>query len=242
MLGLYASDDLFMKVAYSPIYNYELPNGHRFPMIKYELLPQQLVLEGVIEVTDLFEPDLLDEETVLLTHTEKYWSKLQSLQLTRKEVRDIGFPVREDLIFRGRHIASGTIQCAIHALENKIALNIAGGTHHAYADRGEGFCIFNDFAIASNHLIQNGIVHKILIIDLDVHQGNGTAHIFQDRQEVFTLSVHGARNYPLRKEHSDLDIGLKDKTGDQEYLDIIKKYIPRTIDQFKPDLIFYLAE
>ena len=230
-----------MKVAFSPVYKYELPEGHRFPMIKYELLPQQLLLEGVIEQKDLFTPGYLTKESFLLTHTLEYWNKLSSLDLSRREIRDIGFPVRKELIDRGRYIARGTIECALYALEDHIALNIAGGTHHAYADRGEGFCIYNDFAIAARYLLHHMYVNKILVIDLDVHQGNGTAQIFKNQEQVFTCSVHGEKNYPLRKEKSDLDIGLKDKVQDDEYLEVIRSLIPRLIDLVKPDIIFYLA-
>ncbi len=230
-----------MKVAYAPIYNYQLPLGHRFPMEKYELLPQQLLREGIMEQNDFFEPGLLDEEVILMTHTQAYWHKLQTLSLTKKEIRDIGFPVRPELIHRGRYIAQGTIDCALHAMDDGVALNIAGGTHHAFADRGGGFCIYNDFAIAANYLIHKNIVKKILIFDLDVHQGDGTAAIFKDEPRVFTCSIHGEKNYPLRKEKSDLDIGLPDRTGDENYLKVIKDSLPKLINSVKPDLIFYLA-
>ena len=160
-----------MKVAFSPVYKYELPEGHRFPMIKYELLPQQLLLEGIVEESDFFSPGFLTKYEFLLTHTTDYWQKLMDLDFSRKEVRNIGFPVRADLIDRGRYIARGTIECALLALENHIALNIAGGTHHAYADRGEGFCIYNDFAIAANYMLHHEYVNQVLIVDLDVHQG-----------------------------------------------------------------------
>lgn len=231
-----------MKIAFSPIYKYQLPEGHRFPMDKYELLPQQLLLENVVEEVDFFHPRACTDEMILRTHSREYLEKLMHLTLSRKEERKIGFPVRADLITRGRHIAHGTYECAIHALANQsVALNIAGGTHHAYADRGEGFCIFNDFAIAANQLLFEKKVGRILIIDLDVHQGNGTAHIFKNRPEVFTFSVHGFHNYPHLKEKSDLDISLPNKTEDKEYLDTIHKNIPILIRDFEPDIIFYLA-
>ena len=145
------------------------------------------------------------------------------------------------LIERGRHIAHGTIECALYAQQHGVALNIAGGTHHAFADRGEGFCVFNDFAIAAHHLLSHGLAEQILIVDLDVHQGNGTAKIFQDNSKVFTFSMHGARNYPLRKEQSDLDIGLPDKIEDGPYLKQLREHLPRLIDEVQPDFIFYLA-
>lgn len=230
-----------MKVAYAPIYKYELPEGHRFPMVKYELLPQQLLHEGVITVEDFMEPSMLSEKDLLLTHTAEYWRKLQTLNLTRKEIRDIGFPVRAELVHRGRFIAQGTIDCCYEALANGVALNIAGGTHHAYADRGGGFCVFNDFAIAANHLLSQRLVERILIFDLDVHQGDGTAYIFRDNPQVFTCSIHGEKNYPLRKEKSDLDVGLPDKTNDEIYLQTVKQTLPHLIHSFRPDLILYLA-
>ena len=210
-------------------------------MIKYELLPEQLIYEGTISESNLFNPSYLSEEDLLEVHTADYWNKLQSLTLSRKEIRDIGFPVTEQLVHRGRFIARGTIECALLARKYGVAMNIAGGTHHAYAHRGEGFCVFNDFAIASRYLLKNHLAKKILIVDLDVHQGNGTAHIFRNEDRVFTFSMHGARNYPLRKERSDLDIGLADKTGDDLYLNLLERNLPGLIDVVQPDFAFYLA-
>ncbi|MCB0636952.1 MAG: histone deacetylase [Lewinella sp.] len=230
-----------VKIAFSPIYTYQLPPGHRFPMVKYDLLPEQLLYEGTITEDQFFAPDRLHEDVLLLTHTSHYWQKLKDQTLTRKEERAIGFPMRPELVNRGRYIAQGTIQCARFAREHGVALNIAGGTHHAFADRGEGFCVFNDIAIAANHLIHEGEARQILIIDLDVHQGNGTARIFKDRPEVFTFSMHGARNYPLRKEHSDLDIPLPDGTGDEAYLQVLREQLPQLLDEVQPDLAFYLS-
>ena len=230
-----------LKIAYSPIYKYQLPNGHRFPMIKYELIPEQLLYEGTVTEDHFFHPPALTEETILLTHTKEYWNKLLKQELTRQEVRAIGFPMSEALVQRGRHIANGTLQCAYFAQEHGVAMNVAGGTHHSYAHRGEGFCVFNDIAIASNYLLHHKEVNKILVVDLDVHQGNGTAHIFRNEPRVFTFSMHGAKNYPLRKEASDLDIGLPDRTEDQVYLTILRNTLPALIDQVQPDLIFYLS-
>lgn len=228
-----------LKIAWSPIYKYELPEGHRFPMLKYELLPEQLLYEGTATSANFFHPDPLPEAVALRTHTKEYWEKLTSVRLTEREIRAIGFPVNEKFVERGRHIANGTIQCALFALQNGCALNVAGGTHHAFADRGEGFCCFNDQAVAANYLLDNDLAKKILIVDLDVHQGNGTAHIFRHEPRVFTFSMHGERNYPLRKEKSDLDIGLPDGTGDAPYLKILKENLPRIAGEFQPDFIFY---
>ena len=210
-------------------------------MEKYELLPEQLLFEGTVTKENFFTPGKMQEDMILRTHTPEYWDKLKSLQLTRKEMRKIGFPVRKDLVERGRFIAYGTFQCALYALEFGISMNVAGGTHHAYHDHGEGFCVFNDFALAANELLHQKIVQQILIIDLDVHQGNGTAHIFRNESSVFTFSMHGAKNYPVRKEESDLDIGLEDGTKDEEYLEIVNEVVPGLLERVKPDLVFYLA-
>ncbi len=231
-----------MKVAYSPIYSYQkLPEGHRFPMEKYDLLPQQLMHEGTLDSSDFFHPKPLTEEQILRTHSLEYWEKLKTGSLSRAEIRALGFPFHETLVTRGRHISGGTLECAYHALAEGISLNIAGGTHHAFTDRGEGFCMFNDFAIASNELLYTGAVSQIMIIDLDVHQGNGTAKLFENEPRVFTMSVHGAHNYPLKKEKSDLDIGVADGIDDATYLEIIQTSIPEILDNVNPDLVFYLS-
>lgn len=230
-----------LKIAYSPIYVYQLPKGHRFPMSKYELIPQQLLHEGTVEEANFFHPPKLKDENILLTHSTQYLNKLNELSLSRREIRDIGFPVRSDLIERGKHIAQGTIDCAMYALSHGIAMNVAGGTHHAFTDHGEGFCIFNDFAIAANYLLHHQIVSKVLIVDLDVHQGNGTAKIFESDPRVYTWSVHGDRNYPLRKMVSDLDSPLPDGTADDMYLSLIREKLPELIDTVQPDLVLYLA-
>ena len=230
-----------IKIAWSEVYRYQLPEGHRFPMEKYVLLPEQLKYEGTFDNENFFEPSILALEDILLTHTAEYWDKLENLMLSKREIRDIGFPVNKKLIYRGRIISQGTIECALFALENGVALNIAGGTHHAYADRGEGFCVLNDFAIASNYLLKNKLCKQILIVDLDVHQGNGNAKIFENDTRVFTFSMHGEKNYPLRKEKSDLDIGLKDGTNDDSYLNILTETLPQLINKIKPDIIFYLS-
>lgn len=230
-----------LKIAYSPVYKYSLPNGHRFPMEKYELVPEQLLYEGTITREQFFHPDRLSEEEITLTHTSEYLDKLLYQNLSSKEIRRIGFPMRPALIDRGRYISMGTYQCALYAREFGISMNIAGGTHHAYADHGEGFCIFNDIAIASNLLIRDDPDTRILIIDLDVHQGNGTADIFKNDDRVFTFSVHGKNNYPHRKEKSDWDIPLSDGTGDREYLQVLQNALWQLHTIVKPDIIFYLS-
>ena len=228
-----------LKIAWSPIYKYELPEGHRFPMAKYELLPEQLLYEGTVSEEHFFHPKQLDAPVALLTHTVDWWTRMNAVQLSPQEIRAIGFPVNEKFVQRGRHILHGTLECAHFALQYGCAMNIAGGTHHAFADRGEGFCCFNDQAVAANYLLNKQLASKILVIDLDVHQGNGTASIFRDESRVFTFSMHGERNYPLRKEQSDLDIGLPDGMMDAAYLQILRETLPRLYDDFQPDFVFY---
>lgn len=230
-----------LRVAYSPIYRYPLPKGHRFPMEKYELLPEQLLYEGSLVEWNFFQPYRLSDQQLLSVHTKEYLSKMKNLEFTRKEVKKIGFPMTRELIERGRYIAAGSYQCATFALEHGISLNIAGGTHHAYADHGEGFCIYNDFALAAHLLLNGSKVNRILILDLDVHQGNGTAHIFRDDERVFTFSMHGERNYPLHKEQSDMDIPLMDGTGDDEYLDVLARSLEFLFTNVQFDIVLYLA-
>ncbi len=211
-------------------------------MDKYTLLPEQLLYEGTITEDNFFAPQPLAEEAILRTHTPEYWEKLKTNSLSVKEARAIGFPMREALISRGRVIAQGTLDCARLALNGAgVALNIAGGTHHSFADRGEGFCVFNDIAIAANELLFTGEIQKVMVIDLDVHQGNGTAHIFANEPRVFTLSFHGAKNYPNRKPPSDLDVGFPDGTTDKDYLETLYKMLPDLLDAELPDLVFFLS-
>ncbi len=230
-----------LKIACSPIYNHPLQAGHRFPMLKYELIPAQLLHEGLIGEENLFSPGDLSEEIILWTHDKNYWQQLRDLTLPAKEQRRTGFPLSATLIERETCIAKGTIDGCLYAREYGVAFNVAGGTHHAGTNWGEGFCLLNDQAIAANYLLYKGLATSILIIDLDVHQGNGTAQIFENSPNVFTFSMHGANNFPFRKEQSDLDIALPDGVGDGEYLHLLKTTLPRLIDQQKPDFIFYLA-
>ncbi len=232
---------VMLKIAYSTIYKYELPEKHRFPMIKYELIPEQLLYEGTITEANFFHPEALTEEVILWTHEVDYWQKLKTQSLTKKEIRAIGFPMSEILVRRGTHISQGTIDCALYAQQYGVAMNVAGGTHHSFTYKGEGFCLLNDIGIAANYLLKKKLVQQILVIDLDVHQGNGTAQIFQQEERVFTFSMHGAKNYPGRKEQSDLDIGLPDKTEDDHYLKVLKNSLPRLLDEVQPDFIFYLS-
>ena len=210
-------------------------------MEKYELLPQQLLLEGTIMKEDFFTPETIPLEYVYRVHDPSYVKKLINLQLTQSEIRRIGFPLSKSLINREFLIAGGTLMGAEKALDSGIAMNIAGGTHHAYPDRGEAFCLLNDQAIAAKFLLDTKKVKKILILDLDVHQGNGTAFIFKNNPYVFTCSVHGSKNYPFKKEISDLDIPIEDQCRDTVYLNIIKELLPKLYDKVRPDFIFYLS-
>lgn len=233
--------DKKLHIAYDPIYAHLLPEGHRFPMLKYELIPRQLLYEGVITEDALFSPRPCAGDIVLLTHDKGYVDKLKRQTLSAKEQRHIGFPQSPELTLREFIITQGTIDCCRYAMENGIALNVAGGTHHAFADRGEGFCLLNDFAVAANYLLQQKLAAKILIIDLDVHQGNGTAKLFEGNEAVFTFSVHGRNNYPFHKEKSDLDIELEDGTTDDVYLQKLNDALPSLLKTFKPDFAFYLS-
>lgn len=210
-------------------------------MLKYELIPEQLLHEGLITPDNLFSPDVLDEIVILWTHDKNYWEQLRDLALPLKEQRRIGFPLSARLVEREIRIAKGTIDGCHFAFDHGIAFNIAGGTHHAGTNWGEGFCLLNDQAIAANYLLNNDLASSILIIDLDVHQGNGTAQIFENNNAVFTFSMHGANNFPYRKEKSDLDIPLKDGTDAEVYLGLLKVTLPGLIEKQKPDFIFYLS-
>jgi acetoin utilization deacetylase AcuC-like enzyme len=228
-------------IAYHPIYKHPLPEGHRFPMVKYELLPQQLLHEGTAAEADFFSPGMPDLAHILAVHYKGYVDDLLSLTLDPRAARKTGFPLSAELVERELRIAQGTITGAEMALQTGIAFNIAGGTHHAYSTHGEAFCLLNDQAIAARYLIGNNLAKKILVVDLDVHQGNGTAEIFTNDNRVFTFSMHGQTNYPFKKEVSDLDIALKDGTDDSEYLALLEETLPKLIDAQKPDFIFYLS-
>lgn len=228
-----------LKIAYSDIYHHPLPPGHRFPMEKYSLIPEQLIHEGTCTEQNFFAPNKLSQDQVLRTHDLEYWEKLVRLNLSRQEERKTGFPLSAELVEREITICHGSIQNAQYALEFGVSMNIAGGTHHAYADRGEGFCLLNDIAIASHWLLDHTEVGKILVVDLDVHQGNGTASIMANEERVFTFSMHGANNYPLHKEKSNLDIALPDAIDDKSYLNILKEKLPELIEAQEPDFIFF---
>ncbi len=210
-------------------------------MLKYELIPEQLLHEGIIDKGDLHSPDPVNEAIIVRTHQKDYWERMRDLKLNPAEITRIGFPLTQQLVERETRIAQGTINGSLHAIEHKIAFNVAGGTHHAGSDWGEGFCLLNDQAIAANYLLDRGLVNRILIIDLDVHQGNGTAQIFANEDRVFTFSMHAESNFPFRKERSDLDLGLEDGTDGAEYLTHVVTHVPALISDFEPDFIFYLS-
>jgi len=228
-----------IRVAWNEQYAHPLPESHRFPMEKYQLVPEQLAHEGTVEASAFFSPEPLSEAQILKVHDAEYWRRLKGLELSRQEERRTGFPHSNALIEREVLIMGGTLQCARYALQDGVALNVAGGTHHAYADRGEGFCLLNDMALAAQVLIDEGAIQRALVVDLDVHQGNGTAKIFEGRSEVFTFSMHGASNYTMHKELSDLDVPLDDGTDDRTYLKLLREHLPRIMDQTEPDLVLY---
>jgi acetoin utilization deacetylase AcuC-like enzyme len=229
-----------LKIAFDPQFIHPLPEGHRFPMEKYDLLPRQLLYEGTVAPDDFFTPGILTREHAQLVHDPAYLDRLLGLELTPLEQRVTGFPHSEALIQRELNIMEGTRACAEWAMQSGGAgMNIAGGTHHAFADRGEGFCLLNDQAIAAAWLLEQALVEQVLIIDLDVHQGNGTAAIFAHDERVFTFSMHGAHNYPLHKEHSTLDVGLPDGIEDKEYLYLLAEYLDYVLTNFKPGFVFY---
>jgi acetoin utilization deacetylase AcuC-like enzyme len=208
-------------------------------MEKYDLLPKQLIHEGTVHESDFFEPELLSQENLLAVHCPNYWERLRNLQITDREQRVSGFVHSKELIEREITIMEGTRKAAEIAIENGIGFNIAGGTHHAFYDRGEGFCLLNDQVIASNWLLRNTQIQKILIVDLDVHQGNGTAQLLEKEDRAFTFSMHGENNYPMQKEKSDWDVPLKDGISDKEYLYLLESNLDSIISKFTPDFIFY---
>ena len=230
-----------LKIAYSESYNHDLGKNHRFPMVKYDLIPRKLVSDKVCKQTNFFDPKELDLSSIFSTHNTGYFKNLINLTLSKNETRSIGFPLTLELIEREKKIAQGTIECCLNSLKYGVSLNIAGGTHHAFRDKPGAFCMLNDQAIAANFLLDNNYYKQILIVDLDVHQGDGTASIFKNDDRVFTLSFHGKKNYPFRKENSDLDCEFDDGTTDKFYLKKLKTLLPILFDRIKPQFVFYLA-
>jgi acetoin utilization deacetylase AcuC-like enzyme len=229
-----------MLVCYTPRYYADIGEGHVFPIRKFELVCRRLLAEGTLRAEDLFEPQPAAIGDVLLVHTDDYVTRLRAGALTEREVRRLGLPWSKALVRRSFLAASGTLNAARFALKDGVGSNLAGGTHHAFADHGEGFCVLNDVAIAARALRRDGLVGRVAVVDLDVHQGNGTATIFAADPTVFTFSMHGAKNYPLFKARSTLDVELADGTGDEEYLRALAENLPRVFAH-QPDLVFYLG-
>lgn len=225
---------------YSPYYYAEIGEGHIFPIKKFELVRDRLLAEGSLTASEIFEPQPAEIGDILMVHTEDYVTRLRNGTLTAQEVRKLGLPWSESLVRRSFLAISGTINAARNALKTGISSNLAGGTHHSFPDRGEGFCVLNDVAVAIRVLQREQLAERFLIVDCDVHQGNGTAFIFENESEVFTFSMHGAKNYPLFREKSTLDIELADRTGDAEYLETLEQALTR-IFLHQPDIVFYLG-
>lgn len=230
-----------MQVFYTPRYYADIGNGHIFPIRKFELVRDRLLAEGTLHPTELLEPEPATPDAVRLVHTDDYVSRLCSGELTAKELRRLGLPWSESLVRRSFYATGGTIAAARAALVEGYGSNLAGGTHHSFADRGEGFCVLNDVAVAIRVLQNEGLIRRAAIIDCDVHQGNGTATIFADDEDTFTFSIHGANNYPLFKARSNLDVELPDATADEEYLKVLNDHVPAVFAAADPDLVFYLA-
>src|SRR5918994_6417350 len=230
-----------MKVFYSDQFVLPLPEGHRFPMKKYSMLRERVERDGICEPGELRVPHPVTDEEILRAHDPGYLEKVVSGKLTDKEMRRIGFPWSERMVERSRRASGGTLGACRAALDEGLAANLAGGTHHAFAGRGEGFCVFNDSAIAPRALRVEGHVNRVVVLDTDVHQGNGTAAILRGDPRVFTLSIHGAKNYPFRKEESDLDVPLPDGAGDDVFLAALAGALQRVLDLEEWDLALFLA-
>lgn len=230
-----------MRVSFSPGYYAPIPDDHVFPMKKFKGLHDYVIDKGIIKPHEIIEPSMVDEFQLMSVHTGRYVDAIWNGTLERKEARRLGLPWSKGLAIRSRLAVQGTINAALMALQDGIAGNLAGGTHHAMPDHGEGFCVFNDVAVAIQVLRQSKWVQRVMVIDCDVHQGNGTAAFFEHEPDVFTFSIHGAKNYPFRKPPSSLDIGLPDQTKDQQYLKTLGDALDYIFNAFKPDLVFYLG-
>ncbi len=226
---------------YSDHYVIELPPHHPFPIQKYRLIRERLLAEGTLNPDHLLEPTLAEASDVRLVHSAEYWQHLTAGTLPESAIRRLGLPWSEALLRRSRASVQGTLTAARIAIREGVAVNLAGGTHHAFPDRGEGYCVLNDIAIAIRALQYDGWMQRMAVLDCDVHQGNGTAAVFADEPDVYTFSIHGANNYPLVKVPGSLDIGLPDATGDEEYLQVLEPAIARILSEFRPGLVFYLA-
>jgi acetoin utilization deacetylase AcuC-like enzyme len=230
-----------MRVCYTPDYYVPLPQDHPFPMRKYPALFEILERENLIRHEDVIEPHEAEWTDLMLVHSTDYLASLANGSLDRRAERRLGFPWTPALLRRSRLAVQGTIDAARIALDEGISANLAGGTHHAFSDRAEGYCVLNDVAVAIRVLQRSRDASRALIVDLDVHQGNGNAAIFAGDPSVYTFSIHGENNYPLRKERSSLDVGLPDRVGDGVYHEILGRHLPEVLAQARPDIVFYLA-
>jgi acetoin utilization deacetylase AcuC-like enzyme len=230
-----------MKAFYSDTFVLPLPEHHRFPMSKYRLLRERIVSEGILREDDLSVPEAISWDALRLVHDARYVDEVASGTLPAGAQRRIGFPWSPMMVERSRRSVGATLAAAREAFTARCAANLAGGTHHAFRDRGEGYSVFNDVAVAAAVLLRDGTVSRAAVVDCDVHQGNGTAAIFSDEPAVFTFSMHGARNFPFRKEVSDLDVTFEDGAGDEEYLAALSVHLPRMLEGHRPELVFYLA-
>ena len=230
-----------MKVFYSDHFVLPLPEGHRFPMVKYSMLRERVAAAGLCGPGEMRVPHPVSDAEILRSHEEGYLRRVVDGTLTEKEMRRIGFPWSERMVERSRRASGGTLGACLAALEDGFAANLAGGTHHAFADRGEGYCVFNDSAIAARTVQAEGLVERVVVLDTDVHQGNGTAAILGRDASVFTFSIHGAGNFPFRKEESDLDVALPDGADDGEYLDALEDGLDKALDRSGAQLAIYLA-
>jgi acetoin utilization deacetylase AcuC-like enzyme len=230
-----------MKVFYSDHFVLPLPEGHRFPMVKYSLLRERVARDGICSQGELRTPRAVTDEEILRAHTPAYLERVVTGTLTDKEVRRIGFPWSERMVERSRRASGGTLGACLAALEEGFAANLAGGTHHAFSHKGEGYCVFNDSAIAARAVQAAGLAERVVVIDTDVHQGNGTAQILHRDPTVFTFSIHGAKNFPFNKEESDLDTPLPDGADDTEFLHALEAGLETALDAADADLAIYLA-
>lgn len=230
-----------MRVSYSPGYVADIPEDHVFPMKKFRGLHRYLVSNDVVSENEVVKPTLVEFSSLITAHTDRYAKAVWTGELDKKEIRRMGLPWSKSLAIRSRLAVQGTINAGLMALQDGLAGNLAGGTHHSMPDYGEGFCVYNDVAVAIRVLQQSMWVNKVLVIDCDVHQGNGTAHIFENDESVYTFSIHGQNNYPFKKPPSDLDVGLPDKTNDKDYHNVLISALDRIKSEFDPDLVFYLG-
>ena len=230
-----------MKVFYSDLFVLPLPEGHRFPMVKYSMFRERVEAAGICGPGELRVPEAVTDQEILRAHDEGYLERVVDGTVSKKEMRRIGFPWSEEMVERSRRASGGTLGACRAALEEGFAANLAGGTHHAFADRGEGYCVFNDSAITARALQSEGLVERVVLIDTDVHQGNGSAAILRGDSSVFTFSIHGAKNFPFHKEESDLDAALPDGADDTAFLEALERGLEKALDASGAQLAIYLA-